>query len=127
LAWFTRKQHAAVQIQQFNPIKLFADVTLTLAMTPTAVASTVLIDVESNIRSLFAKDLATLGKRVAMSDIVDACTAVVGVDYVIVVAPLSDFICLTVNHYYELRDLKLSTTYSERTFYNVHQFQAGGQ
>lgn len=127
LTWFTRKQHAAVQVQKFNPIKLFADVTFTLAMTPASVAATVLIEAESNVRALFAKDLATLGKRIAVSDIVDACIHVVGVDYVTMVAPLSDFICPTVNHYYELRDLKLSTTYSERTFYNVHQFVAREQ
>jgi hypothetical protein len=127
LSWFNLKQHAAIQIQKFDPIKLFADIDLTLAMTLTSVAASVIIGVDKNIRSLFVRDLATLGKRISISDIIDACTSVVGVDYVTISAPTRDFVCPTSNHFYTLRDLKLSTTYSERTFYNVHQFVAGGQ
>lgn len=122
LAWFMRREHAAIHIQQYDPIKLYADVTLTIAMHPTAIAAEVLTDAENNIRSLFAKDLATLGKRIAVSDITEACKVITGVDYIDIVSPLSDFVCPSALYYYELRDLKISTVYSERVFYNVQNF-----
>jgi len=125
LAWFIRKEHCAIHLQKYDPIKLYADIVLTLALLPTAVSATVLVAVEANLRSLFVKSLSTLGKRIAVSDIVDACTAVNGVDYVEVALPASDFVCPTILYYYELRDLKLSTIYSERTFYNVDTFRGG--
>jgi hypothetical protein len=122
LAWFSKKGHAAVHIQKFDPIKLYADITLVVAIRQTALSSEVLVTVENNIKSLFEKDLSTLGKRIALSDVLEACTVVTGVDYVDPISPLGDFICPTPLHFYELRTLQISVIYSERTFYNVQSF-----
>jgi hypothetical protein len=114
LAYFSTKQHAAVHIDPHDPIKLLVDVSVTLAMLPTAVATTVKVVAEANIRKLFVRDKDTLGKRIAKSDIVDACTVIPGIDYVGINLPADDFICPSKIHYFELRELVISTVYSER-------------
>jgi hypothetical protein len=122
LNWFATKQHAAIHIQKYNPTKLLATVKLTVAMTSTAVAVEVTALVTENIQSLFAKNLYTLGKRIAISDIIEACTSIAGVDYVDVDLPTSDFVCPSPLHYYALQTLTVSTIYSERNIYSTPTF-----
>ena len=120
LIWFKLTSHAAVQIQTYNPVKLVRDVELILALRTTAVAGEVIPQVESNIRALFKRGISTLGKRIAVSDIINAAT-VPGVDYVDMKYPLTDMVPpegeLKMLHYFELGALNIGAQYSERAFY----------
>lgn len=118
LEWFATKSHAAIDLQIYNPIKLVEDINLIVAMTQTAVAVEVTSKVTDAITQLFAKNINTLGNRIAKSDIDKVCTAIVGVDYVDIVSPLTDLVCPTPLHYFALGNLNVSTIYSERIFFN---------
>lgn len=121
LTWFKKTSHAAIQIQTYNPLKLTRDISITLALKSTAIAGEIVPIVDTNIRSLFTRGLATLGKRIAISDIIGAAT-VTGVDYVDVHSPTSDMTppenVLKQLHYFELGNLSIGAQYSERVYYN---------
>lgn len=121
LVWFKKTSHAAVQIQTYNPIKLLRNVSIRLALKSTAIAGEIIPIVDTNIRSLFKRNLATLGKRIAISDIVSAAQ-ITGVDYVDVLSPTTDLVppdtLLKMLHYFELGSLSIGAEYSERMYYN---------
>lgn len=111
--WFSYRAHAAVYVQKYNPTKIQIDVNVELALHPTAVLASVLLEVESNIRALFEKNLYTLGRRVAVSDIHTACM-VNNVDYVISINPTSDKVAPDEYSYFSLNTLTIGTKYTER-------------
>lgn len=114
--WFKQKAHAAVYIQRYNPNRLVRNVNLTLALKPQATPAVSAQLAEANIRTLFSKDVTTLAKRIALSDIIEAAK-VLDVDYVDMNSPTSDLICPDEFSYYALGSLAISTRYSERTVY----------
>jgi hypothetical protein len=123
LAWMEDRKHAAVQIQKYNPIKREVDVKLTLALKQTAIPGEVYPIVESAIRQLFEKEIDTLGKRIAVSDII-AAADVDDVDYVHMVTPTQDFYVDPEDDpnapyiWWSLRTLEINMVYSERRTYN---------
>lgn len=117
IEWFSNKAHAAVQILKQNPTKLEVDVAVEIAIHPTYTPADLVLIVENRIKAIFDKDLDTLGKRIAYSDIIDACD-IDGVDYVNISTPSSDLVPPSKLHYYALRNLTVTVKYTERVFYN---------
>ena len=115
-AYMKRRKHAAVRLVRHDPTKLYADLQITLILKVDVDANKdIIAEAESAVRNVFARKHDTLGKRIAISDIFDAAK-VEGVDYVFIDAH-DDFICPDVTHYYELRNLVVSSRYSERSLY----------
>ena len=120
ILWFQKYYHAAIHISKYDATKIVSDVTLELSLTQDAIPEEVIPQVDENIRSLFERDFRTLGKRIAVSDISNACTSVKGVDYVNIETPKEDLVPNTLS-YYELGTLTITTKYSERVFYPLEQ------
>lgn len=124
--WFKKKAHTAVEIQQYNPEKRIVDIDITLALRASAIPEEVVPEVDANIRALFAREVNTLGKRIAVSDIVDAAR-LDSVDYVDLKAPLKDLVTDIVRgkatplQYFEIGTLKIGTRYSERASASVRR------
>ena len=118
-SWMLLKNHAAVQIQNYNPVGIVSDVTVTIALLASALPASVVPTVDANIRALFARDINTLGKHIALSDIW-AATNVTGVDYTEITTPSSDLVTIggpgipNPLQYFELGVLTINTVYSER-------------
>jgi hypothetical protein len=124
LAWFANYKHAAIEIQTYDPIKIPVDIELTIALTANAAAEAVVSQVDARIRALFVKDITTLGRRIAMSDIVDAC-ALLTVDYTMVTklavagaSGATDLLTPDKLSYFSLNNLVIGAQYSERTLFN---------
>jgi hypothetical protein len=117
--WFKLKAHAAVEIAEYNPVKKVVNIELTLALKASAIPEEVVNEAENNIRALFAREVHTLGKRIAVSDLIDA-SHLETVDYVQIQSPLNDLVTDSVRgkptplQYFEIGTLKISTRYSER-------------
>lgn len=124
LAWFKSYYHRAIDIQVFNPIKILVDIEVDIALTSNAVAKDAVTTAEGRIRSLFVKDITTLGRRIAISDIVDSC-ALSTVDYsrvtrlaVVGSSGAADLVAPDNLSYFALNSLSVRATYSERTLFN---------
>ncbi len=119
LEWFDRATHAAVDIQKYDPLKVIADVELVLFLRPAGVPAEIVPEVEDNIRALFVKNKNTLGRRLAKSDIEDACK-LEQVDYINLITPTTDVTVLDtfgkadVLKFIALGTLKVTAQYSER-------------
>lgn len=113
IEWFSYRAHAAVHVHKYNPTRISVNISVELALHPTAVLASVLPEVEANIQKLFAKNLYTLGRRVAVSDIHAACM-VKNVDYVISITPTSDLVAPDEYTYFSLDNLTIGTKYTER-------------
>lgn len=124
--WFKTKCHAAVEIQSYNPIKKVVDIEVTLALKAAAMPEEVVPTVEAAIRALFAREIHTLGKRISVSDIIDAAY-IDTVDYVQVLSPTNDLVTDIVGgvpsvlQYFEIGTLKINTRYSERASASVRR------
>lgn len=123
LAWIEDKKHAAIQIQPYDPERRDVDVHVRLALKPNAIPGEVHPQVDTAIRALFDKEIDTLGKRIAFSDIVEAC-AVDDVDYVHVLNPSDDLYVSPQDDlqapyvWWALRALQIDMDYSERRSFN---------
>jgi hypothetical protein len=113
--WFKSFYHAAIKIQRYNPTKVIVDVEVTLALKVDSVPADIVPVVEISVTTLFSRGYNTLGKRIAISDIVEA-SMVTGVDYVQVVNPVTDLVTATPLHYFELDNLKINVMYTERNY-----------
>lgn len=113
--WFKTYYHAAIKIQRYNPTKIVVDVQVTIALKADATPDDAVPTVQTNIRSLFAKGFYTLGKRIAVSDILEACD-LDSIDYTDMVQPLSDYIAPDSLSYFELGTLTVNVRYSERQY-----------
>lgn len=117
--WFKKRCHTAVEIQSYDPKKIVVDLELVLALNSSANPTEVVPLAEANIRALFAREINTLGKRIAVSDIVEAAR-INGVDYVQISNPQLDLVTSIVRgkasvlEYFEIGELKIGTRYSER-------------
>lgn len=117
--WFAKRHHAGFEIQTYNPVKILVDVTVKLALKASAIPEETVPEVDANIRALFAREVNTLGKRIAVSDISDAAMLKT-VDYVQISSPDDDLVTPIVNgkpsvlHYFALGTLTIETRYSER-------------
>lgn len=124
LAYMQKKRHAAVNIVTKNPTMQQAEIELTLALKIQYIPSTVLPVAEARVRALFARQSDTLGRRIAVSDVVKAAM-VEGIDYVDVnkcklttdAGLVVDLIPVDGTHYIELSSYLVNTTYSERSIY----------
>lgn len=123
LAWMEDKKHAAVQIQRFDPQRRVANIALRLALKQNAIPGVVHQQVDQAVRLLFEKEINSLGKRIAFSDIV-AAADVDDVDYVQVIAPTEDFYVDIADDlmapyvWWSLGTLQIDMTYSERRTYS---------
>lgn len=124
--WFKKRCHTAVEIQQYDPEKKVVDIEVSLALNAAANPEEVVPTVEANIRALFAREVHTLGKRISISDIVEAAR-LDDVDYVQVATPSLDLVTDIVNgkasvlQYFEIGTLKINTRYSERASATVRR------
>lgn len=124
--WFKKRCHTAVEIQSYNPEKRIVNIELTLALKASAIPEEVVPQVDANIRALFTREVNTLGKRIAFSDLIDAAHLDT-VDYVQLLTPSSDLITDIVRgkatslQYFEIGTLKISTRYSERASASVRR------
>jgi hypothetical protein len=114
LEWFQSKQFTALDIQTINPTKVTVNVSFTLVLKLTADPQASKSLADAAIRSLFTKTKTTLGRRLAVSDIVDSAK-VDGVDYIEDVLPSGDQVPSDSNTYFALGDLVIGTKYTERT------------
>lgn len=124
--WFKKKCHTAVEIQQYDPEKIVVDIELSLALAAAASPEEVVPEVEANVRALFAREVHTLGKRIAVSDLSDAARLDT-VDYVQIGSPTLDLVTdivrgkASVLQYFEIGTLKINTRYSERASATVRR------
>ncbi len=123
LTWIQTRKHAAVLIQKFNPQRRDVAVRLKLALKQNAIPGEVYPQVDAAIRALFDKEINTLGKRIAFSDIV-AAADIDAVDYVQVQTPQSDFYvspeddAMAPYVWWNLTSLQIDIAFSERRTYN---------
>lgn len=124
LAYFESRKHAAVDIQRYDPTKRDADVSIRVALRPTAIPGEVFPQIQEKIRALFARNLDALGKRIAVSDIVDAAI-IADVDYVQVLQPTTDLFLTEAQDpqsayvFWNLNSLNIELFYSERRLFNT--------
>lgn len=124
--WFKKRCHTAVEIQPYKPEKKVIDIELTLALKAAAIPEEVVPQVEANIRALFTREVHTLGKRIAVSDIMDAGDLAT-VDYMQLQSPALDLVTdiirgkASVLQYFEIGTLKINTRYSERASATVRR------
>lgn len=126
LSWISDKYKSELEIQTWNPDKLAADVIIDVALFADASGTR-----QSNqdkiaaaVMKLFERKSGSLGKRLAVSDIIDAVKydhtdsdAPVKrpeVDYLNVLSPVQDLIPNSKLEYVALRNLQINVTYSER-------------
>jgi hypothetical protein len=124
--WFKTVCHTAVEIQEYNPEKKVVNIEVALALKAAALPEEVVPQVEANIRGLFTREIHTLGKRISVSDIMDAAM-LDSVDYAQIVSPTLDLVTdifngkATVLQYFEIGTLKIHTRYSERASASVRK------
>lgn len=124
--WFKKRCHTAIEIQPYTPEKKIVDIEITLALKSAAIPEEVVPEADANIRALFAREEHTLGKRIAVSDIVDA-SHLPTVDYVQIQTPNLDLVTdiirgkASVLQYFEIGKLKINTRYSERASATVRR------
>lgn len=126
LAWINDKYRSELEIQTWNPDKLAADVIIEVALFADAPGTR-----QSNtdklsaaVQKLFERKSGSLGKRLAVSDIIDAVkynhtdpdepVKRTEVDYLNVLSPVQDLIPNSKLEYVALRNLQINVTYSER-------------
>lgn len=123
LAWMETKKHAAIQLQKYNPVRRDVSIKLKIALKQNAVPGEVYPVVDSQIKSLFERDEDSLGRRIAVSDII-AEADIDAVDYVQIITPTSDFYVTTEEDlnapyiWWNLVSLDIEMVYSERRQYN---------
>lgn len=125
LLYMEKKKHAAVHIVQKDPTVQYAEIELTVALKIQYIPSTVLPLVEARVRALFDRQSDTLGRRIAVSDVVKAAK-VDGVDYVDVnkcklttdTVLVNDLVPADSTHFLDLATYLVNTTYSERSIYS---------
>lgn len=81
LEYLQEFQHVAIYPELKDAYKILVDLEVTVFINKSAVPSNVLPVVAQNIRALFARTHLTLGRKIAMSDVVDAALTP-DVDYV---------------------------------------------
>lgn len=113
LLWFEKKKHAAIHIQTYDPTKVVVNIQVTLALDPSAVSADIIPTVTDALTALFEKTTTTLGRRIALSDITQACK-IAGVDYVDIVHPVDDQVAPDDYTYFSLGSLNVGTRYTER-------------
>jgi hypothetical protein len=124
LAYMKKKRHAAVNIVTINPTSQNAEIELTLALKKEYIPSTVLPNAEAKVNALFSRQSDTLGRRIAVSDVVKAAM-VEGIDYVEVnkckltndTIAVTDLLPVDGTYFIKLASYLVNTTYSERSIY----------
>lgn len=89
LEWLTPMQNAALQVQTWNPTKLFVSVRVKVAVQPHVDPAEARILIMENILKLFQKKPGSLGRRLSISDLSDA-SKIEGVDYVEILSPTEE-------------------------------------
>ena len=125
LNWLAQ-YHSPLDVQSWNPDKLQIDCTLDVALyadAPGTRESNQAV-LEASVLELFKRRPGMLGKRLALSDImdrvlydwtdVDQPVRRSVVDYCNIASPVQDIIPNTVLEYVALRNLRINITYSER-------------
>lgn len=126
LSWL-KEYRPMLDIQTWNPDKLSADVVIDVALFSNAPGTRQ--SNEDNLRAavlkLFERKSGSLGKRLAVSDLIDHVkydhtdpdepVKRSEVDYVNVPSPVQDIIPNSQLEYVALRNLRINITYSERT------------
>lgn len=108
--------HGLMEIQTWNPQKLFVRVRARVALKPSAVEGEVKIAALEAILKLFQKKPGILGRRLSQSDISDALRKIVGVDYVVIESPIEEIIPSDATYYVVLDGIpEILTFYSERS------------
>ncbi len=116
--FFNDKKHALIHIKRQAPFKIIQNVSLVAALYSSANPSDVVPAINTAIHNLFAREVNTLGKHIAISDIVEAAMIDL-VDYVQIVEPATDLIATDPRQYFELGDLIINVRYSERANANA--------
>lgn len=113
--WLYPHLHSLIEIQTWNPTKVFVDVQVTVTVYSWADLEKVRTDAMANILAVFQKRLGSLGRKLAKSDIKDACK-VEGVDYVEVHSPMEETLVLSdPTSYFVLNGLPhVNVVYTER-------------
>lgn len=125
LKYMDGRKGAAIHIDKADPIRMEAHIDVTIALNNQYLPTEVVPSVESAINKLFQKQFDTLGKRIAVSDIVDAVMSTSeGIDYVDVhvcrfISDSSgmlqyDLVPTDVLHWVGLGKLTVNSKYSER-------------
>lgn len=124
LNYMENHKHAAVQIATKDPIKQTVTLDVTVALKSQYTPSDVIPIVESNLNTLFSRQVDTLGRRITMSDIMRSAM-ITGVDYVDInvcmidssTQTIGDLIPTSPDHFLKLNTLTVNTKYSERLLY----------
>lgn len=110
------KLHDMIQIQRWNPEKVYVNVRIRVAILQQASPEEVRLGITERILALFEKKPGILGRRLALDDLRGACR-VDGVDYVQIISPVEDIIPDADHRYCVLDGLPdLNIVFSERTF-----------
>lgn len=90
LDWLYPRMNAAIQIQTWNPTKIYVRVRLKVAIRPSFDPGEIRILITENILKLFQKKPGILGRRLSLSDLSNAARKVDGVDYIEVTEPIEE-------------------------------------
>ena len=105
-----------LQVQRWNAEKVYTTVRIKIAIFQTAQPNDIRLAVMERILALFEKKPGILGRRLALSDLREACT-IEGVDYIQILSPVEDITPDAAYRYVTLDGLPdLNVVFSERTF-----------
>jgi hypothetical protein len=105
-----------LDIQNWNPEKMFVIVRIKIAIRQEAVPNEVRLAATERLLALFEKKPGILGRRLALDDLREACR-VDGVDYVQILSPVEDIVPDAPYRYVALDGVPdLNIVFSERTF-----------
>lgn len=105
-----------LDIQNWNPEKMFVVVRIKVAILQTATPDSVRLEIMERILALFEKKPGILGRRLSLYDLKEACK-VDGVDYIQILSPVEDIVPDADYRYVALDGLPdLNIVFSERTF-----------
>jgi hypothetical protein len=114
-SYMESKVHAAVQLMCIDATKISTSLVIRIAVNSDARPNELEAIVRMNIQNLFRKDVDSLGRRIAQSDIVEACN-IPGVDYVEMVSPKADLMPLSPLSWFSPDNITITPFFTERRF-----------
>ncbi len=114
LAYFDDYKQYLIQIIIRNPVNIKVDVSMNVYAHYNQNLSVIKQAVSEAITNVFAKGIGTIGRKIAVSDIIRAASLPSQVDYVDIVTPTQDQVPASIYNWFSLRNLNISVFYTER-------------
>lgn len=90
LDWLRPRMHQSIDIQTWNPTKIYVRVRMKVAIRPSSDVAEIRILIIENVLKLFQKKPGILGRRLSLSDLSNSARKIDGVDYVEILNPIEE-------------------------------------